>query len=38
MTISLMRYEYTEYEFATLREMSRAYVKIQDGCNNFVQL
>lgn len=28
-------YEYTEYEFATLREMSRAYVKIQDGCNNF---
>ena len=28
-------YEYAEYEFATLREMSRAYVKIQDGCNNF---
>lgn len=28
-------YEYVEYEFATLREMSRAYVKIQDGCNNF---
>ena len=28
-------HEYTEYEFATLREMSRAYVKIQDGCNNF---
>ena len=27
--------EYTEYEFATLREMSRVYVKIQDGCNNF---
>lgn len=27
--------EYAEYEFATLREMSRAYVKIQDGCNNF---
>jgi threonylcarbamoyladenosine tRNA methylthiotransferase MtaB len=27
--------EYIEYEFATLREMSRAYVKIQDGCNNF---
>ena len=27
--------EYTEYEFATLREMSRAYVKIQDGCNIF---
>lgn len=27
--------EYTEYEFATLREMTRAYVKIQDGCNNF---
>ena len=28
-------HEYTEYEFATLREMSRTYVKIQDGCNNF---
>lgn len=27
--------EYQEYEFATLREMSRAYVKIQDGCNMF---
>ncbi|WP_297404873.1 tRNA (N(6)-L-threonylcarbamoyladenosine(37)-C(2))-methylthiotransferase MtaB [uncultured Cetobacterium sp.] len=27
--------EYEEYEFATLREMSRAYIKIQDGCNNF---
>lgn len=27
--------EYAEYEFATLREMTRAYVKIQDGCNNF---
>lgn len=27
--------EYEEYEFATLREMTRAYVKIQDGCNNF---
>ena len=27
--------EYTEYEFATLIEMSRAYVKIQDVCNNF---
>ncbi|MDO4691056.1 MAG: tRNA (N(6)-L-threonylcarbamoyladenosine(37)-C(2))-methylthiotransferase MtaB [Fusobacterium sp.] len=27
--------EYQEYEFATLREMSRAYVKIQDGCNQF---
>lgn len=27
--------EYQEYEFATLREMSRAYVKIQDGCNHF---
>ncbi|MGL5376839.1 MAG: tRNA (N(6)-L-threonylcarbamoyladenosine(37)-C(2))-methylthiotransferase MtaB, partial [Cetobacterium sp.] len=26
---------YEEYEFATLREMSRAYIKIQDGCNNF---
>ncbi|MGL4733126.1 MAG: tRNA (N(6)-L-threonylcarbamoyladenosine(37)-C(2))-methylthiotransferase MtaB [Fusobacteriaceae bacterium] len=26
---------YEEYEFATLREMSRAYVKIQDGCNSF---
>lgn len=27
--------EYQEYEFATLREMTRAYVKIQDGCNHF---
>lgn len=27
--------EYKEYEFATLREMTRAYVKIQDGCNLF---
>lgn len=27
--------EYQEYEFATLREMTRAYVKIQDGCNVF---
>lgn len=27
--------QYEEYEFATLREMTRAYVKIQDGCNNF---
>lgn len=27
--------EYREYEFATLREMARAYVKIQDGCNEF---
>ncbi|MGL4954472.1 MAG: tRNA (N(6)-L-threonylcarbamoyladenosine(37)-C(2))-methylthiotransferase MtaB [Cetobacterium sp.] len=27
--------KYEEYEFATLREMSRAYIKIQDGCNNF---
>lgn len=27
--------EYQEYEFATLREMQRAYVKIQDGCNLF---
>ncbi|MGL4534232.1 MAG: tRNA (N(6)-L-threonylcarbamoyladenosine(37)-C(2))-methylthiotransferase MtaB [Fusobacteriaceae bacterium] len=27
--------EYEEYEFATLREMTRAYVKIQDGCNVF---
>lgn len=26
---------YEDYEFATLREMTRAYVKIQDGCNNF---
>lgn len=26
---------YEEYEFATLREMTRAYVKIQDGCNSF---
>jgi threonylcarbamoyladenosine tRNA methylthiotransferase MtaB len=28
-------YEYCELEFATMREMSRAYVKIQDGCNEF---
>ncbi len=27
--------EYQEYQFATLREMVRAYVKIQDGCNLF---
>ena len=27
--------KYMEYEFATLREMSRAYIKIQDGCNSF---
>ncbi len=27
--------EYQEYEFTTLREMSRAYIKIQDGCDNF---
>ena len=27
--------EYNELEFATMREMSRAYVKIQDGCNEF---
>lgn len=27
--------DYQEYEFATLREMTRAYVKIQDGCNQF---
>lgn len=27
--------EFQEYEFATLREMTRAYVKIQDGCNEF---
>ncbi|MGL4393207.1 MAG: tRNA (N(6)-L-threonylcarbamoyladenosine(37)-C(2))-methylthiotransferase MtaB [Fusobacteriaceae bacterium] len=26
---------YEEYEFATLREMTRAYIKIQDGCNVF---
>ena len=26
---------YEEMEFSTLREMSRAYIKIQDGCNNF---
>ena len=26
---------YQELEFATMREMSRAYVKIQDGCNEF---
>lgn len=27
--------KYEEYEFATLREMTRAYIKIQDGCNQF---
>ena len=27
--------EYEEYEFATLRERTRAYIKVQDGCNNF---
>lgn len=27
--------EYKELEFSTFREMSRAYIKIQDGCNNF---
>ena len=27
--------EYKELEFSTYREMSRAYIKIQDGCNNF---
>lgn len=27
--------EYREMEFSTFREMSRAYIKIQDGCNNF---
>ena len=27
--------KYQELEFSTLREMSRAYIKIQDGCNNF---
>jgi threonylcarbamoyladenosine tRNA methylthiotransferase MtaB len=26
---------YEELEFSTLREMSRAYIKVQDGCNNF---
>lgn len=26
---------YSELELATLREMSRAYIKVQDGCNNF---
>lgn len=26
---------YENIEFSTLREMSRAYIKIQDGCNNF---
>lgn len=26
---------YEEIDFSTLREMSRAYIKIQDGCNNF---
>lgn len=28
-------HKYHELEFATMREMSRAYVKIQDGCNEF---
>ncbi len=27
--------KYDEMEFSTLREMSRAYIKIQDGCDNF---
>ncbi len=27
--------DYEELEFSTLREMSRAYIKIQDGCDNF---
>jgi len=27
--------EYEEIDFSTLREMSRAYIKIQDGCNEF---
>ena len=27
--------KYHELEFSTFREMSRAYIKIQDGCNNF---
>lgn len=27
--------KYEEFEFSTFREMSRAYIKIQDGCNNF---
>ena len=27
--------KYEELDFGTLREMSRAYIKIQDGCNNF---
>ena len=27
--------KYEELEFSTLREMTRAYIKIQDGCNNF---
>jgi threonylcarbamoyladenosine tRNA methylthiotransferase MtaB len=27
--------EYLETGFSTLREMTRAYIKIQDGCNNF---
>ncbi|MDR1835603.1 MAG: tRNA (N(6)-L-threonylcarbamoyladenosine(37)-C(2))-methylthiotransferase MtaB [Fusobacteriaceae bacterium] len=29
------RKEYEEYPFASLREMSRAYIKIQDGCDQF---
>lgn len=27
--------KYLEMNFSTLREMTRAYIKIQDGCNNF---
>ncbi|TDT69768.1 threonylcarbamoyladenosine tRNA methylthiotransferase MtaB [Hypnocyclicus thermotrophus] len=27
--------DYKEYSFTTFREMNRAYVKIQDGCDNF---
>lgn len=27
--------KYRELQFSTFREMSRAYIKIQDGCNNF---
>lgn len=27
--------KYQEYEFSTFREMTRAYIKIQDGCDSF---
>lgn len=31
----MKKMDYQELDFSTLREMSRAYIKIQDGCNNF---